>query len=87
MARKSFDGGSFIRPKLLLSMITGERLTVARFVGMACTITGVILVARGETHPGDANPIDETKQPAKKNLGLGFALLYASRGQRTLTTK
>ncbi|HKM80858.1 MAG TPA: EamA family transporter [Candidatus Acidoferrum sp.] len=62
---------------LLLSMLTGERLTLARFVGIALTITGVVLVARGETVPGDANKINAATQPAKKGLGVGWALLAA----------
>lgn len=62
---------------LLLSVMTGERLTVARLVGMALAILGVILVARGETQPGDANPIDAATQPAKKRLGVGWALTAA----------
>ncbi|MGB8494113.1 MAG: EamA family transporter [Candidatus Acidiferrum sp.] len=62
---------------LLLSVLSGERLTLARFVGMALTITGVVLVARGETVPGDANKIDAATQPAKKGLGVGWALLAA----------
>jgi drug/metabolite transporter (DMT)-like permease len=62
---------------LLLSVLTGERLTLARLVGMALAILGVILVARGETLPDDANVIDAATQPAKKRLGVGWALLAA----------
>lgn len=62
---------------LLLSVMTGERLTLARLVGMALAILGVILVARGETQPGDANPIDPVTQPAKSRLGVGWALTAA----------
>jgi drug/metabolite transporter (DMT)-like permease len=62
---------------LLLSVMTGERLTLARLVGMALAILGVILVARGETQPGDANPIDPVTQPAKSRLGVGWALMAA----------
>jgi len=62
---------------LLLSVMTGERLTLARLVGMALAIAGVILVAHGETLPGDANPIDPVTQPAKSRLGVGWALLAA----------
>jgi drug/metabolite transporter (DMT)-like permease len=62
---------------LLLSVMTGERLTLARFLGIALTILGVILVAHGETLPDDANAIDSTTQPAKKRLGVGWALLAA----------
>jgi len=62
---------------LLLSVMSGERLTLARFLGIALTILGVILVAHGETLPDDANAIDSTTQPAKKRLGVGWALLAA----------
>lgn len=36
---------------LILSIFTGERLTVARLCGIACTMVGVLLVASGETAP------------------------------------
>jgi drug/metabolite transporter (DMT)-like permease len=62
---------------LLLSVLSGERLTLARLVGMALAILGVILVAHGETVPDDANAIDAAMQPAKKRLGVGWALLAA----------
>ena len=62
---------------LLLSMLTGERLTLARLVGMALAISAVILVAHGELEPDDANVIDGATQPAKKRLGVGWALLAA----------
>ncbi len=62
---------------LLLSVMTGERLTLARLLGMALAILGVILVARGETQPDDANKIDSTTQLAKKRLGVGWALTAA----------
>jgi drug/metabolite transporter (DMT)-like permease len=62
---------------LLLSVLSGERLTVARFAGLALAILGVIVVARGETQPDDANTIDAATQPAKKQLGVGWALLAA----------
>jgi drug/metabolite transporter (DMT)-like permease len=57
----------------LLAVMTGERLTAARFAGVALIIVGVIVVARGEELPGDANPIEE--KPGKRNLGVGWALL------------
>lgn len=58
---------------MVLSALTGERLTSVRSVGIMLIIVGVILVARGEKIPGDANPLDETR-PAKKNSGVGWAL-------------
>ena len=63
---------------MLLSVLTGERITPVRLTGMALTIVGVVLVARGEEIPDDANPIDEQTQPQKKNIGLGWALFSAS---------
>jgi uncharacterized membrane protein len=62
---------------LMLSAATGERLTLLRLLGIAFTITGVILVARGEELSGDADQIDELLHPGKKHLGVGWALLSA----------
>lgn len=62
---------------MLLSVMTGERLSAVRLAGMALTVAGVIIVARGETVPGDANLIDERSRPQKKNLGIGWALYSA----------
>jgi len=61
---------------MILSALTGERLTVVRFAGVALIIVGVILVARGEELPGDANPLDPSR-PAKKRIGVGWALASA----------
>jgi uncharacterized membrane protein len=62
---------------MVLSAITGERLTMARLAGVVLIIAGVIVVAHGEQVPGDTNPLEETR-PAKKYLGVGWALLAAS---------
>jgi drug/metabolite transporter (DMT)-like permease len=62
---------------MLLAAITGERLTVARFAGVALIILSVVVVARGEAMPGDANPLDESR-PRKKYLGVGWALMSAT---------
>jgi drug/metabolite transporter (DMT)-like permease len=62
---------------MLLSALTGERLTPLRLVGLVLTILGVIVVAHGEQTPEDANPIDEQAQPAKKHLGVGWAIFAA----------
>ena len=62
---------------MLLSALTGERLTAVRLVGLLLTIAGVVLVARGEKVPDDANPIDSQTQPAKKRLGVSWAILSA----------
>jgi len=63
---------------ILLSALTGERLTPLRLGGLALTIAGVIVVARGEQAPGDANPIDEQMQPTKKGLGVNWAIFSAA---------
>jgi drug/metabolite transporter (DMT)-like permease len=59
---------------VILSMVTGERLTVARAAGIALTAAGVILVASGEKVPEDANESSTPERPAKKRLGIGWAL-------------
>jgi drug/metabolite transporter (DMT)-like permease len=63
---------------LLLSAFTGERLSVIRLCGVALAIAGVTLVARGEKIADDANPINGQAQPAKKSLGVGWALFAAT---------
>lgn len=62
---------------MLLSALTGERLTPARLAGLLLTIAGVVVVARGETPADDANPADAEKQTAKMRLGVGWAILSA----------
>ena len=39
--------------------------------------SGVVLVASGESIPGDVNPMDPETQNQKKNLGIGWALYSA----------
>jgi drug/metabolite transporter (DMT)-like permease len=63
---------------MLLSALTGERLTPLRLSGLVLTIAGVIVVARGEQVPDDVNPIDEHTQPEKKRLGVGWAIFAAA---------
>ena len=62
---------------MILSAVTGERLTAARLVGLLVTVGGVILVARGEQVPDDANPVDGELLPGKKALGVNWAILSA----------
>ena len=63
---------------MVLSAVTGERLTPLRLAGMALTIAGVVVVARGEQAPSDANTIDEQMQPANKRLGVNWAIFSAA---------
>jgi drug/metabolite transporter (DMT)-like permease len=62
---------------MLLSALTGERLTPLRLVGLVLTIAGVIVVAHGEHTGEDVNPLDEQAQPAKKRMGVGWAIFAA----------
>ncbi|MGB2626692.1 MAG: DMT family transporter [Candidatus Acidiferrum sp.] len=62
---------------MLLSVLTGEQLTAVRLAGMALATSGVVLVAGGESIPGDVNSIDDGTQSQKKNLGIGWALYSA----------
>lgn len=60
---------------MLLSVLTGERLTLLRVAGIALTIAGVVMVARGEAATGDANVASDAARPAKRHLGVGWALV------------
>jgi drug/metabolite transporter (DMT)-like permease len=62
---------------MLLSALTGERLTQARLAGLLLTIAGVVLVARGEHETEEANPLDAAKRPGKSRLGVEWALVSA----------
>jgi len=62
---------------MLLAAVTGEHLRTLRFVGLVLILIGVVIVARGEEVPGDANPLDEKTPPGKRHLGVGWALLSA----------
>jgi drug/metabolite transporter (DMT)-like permease len=62
---------------LLLSVFTGERLTLVRFVGIVLAIVGVVLVAGGEKIPGDVSSLDAELPSGKKSWGVGWALLSA----------
>ncbi len=74
---------------LLLSVFTGERLTVARLCGIACTMLGVLFVARGETAPNDS---DVDTKLARRGIvwalcaSLAFGLLFWILGTRVVET-
>jgi len=63
---------------MLLAAFTGERLRALRLAGLVLILIGVVIVARGEEVPGDANPLDEKRHPGKRHLGVGWALLSAA---------
>jgi drug/metabolite transporter (DMT)-like permease len=62
---------------MLLSALTGERLTTLRLCGLVLTILGVILVARGEHEADETNRGDNAAQPGKKGVGVRWALFSA----------
>jgi len=60
---------------MVLSAMTGERLTAARFLGITMIVVGAMVVARGEPAPGDADRLEGSKGPGRKHPGVGWALL------------
>jgi drug/metabolite transporter (DMT)-like permease len=71
---------------LLLSMFSGERLTILRVCGVAVTLLGVILVARGEAGS------DEASKSAKRGIAwalfaaIAFGVLFWILGLRIIAT-
>jgi drug/metabolite transporter (DMT)-like permease len=58
---------------LLLSWMTGERLTTVRIIGIICTLLGVILVAGGEKTPDE----DDAQAVRRTGRGIGWAVCAA----------
>jgi drug/metabolite transporter (DMT)-like permease len=58
---------------ILLSLATGEKLSIARAVGIAFTLFGVLVVARGEHVPGE----NENGSAARSTKGIGWAICSA----------
>jgi drug/metabolite transporter (DMT)-like permease len=71
---------------LLLSTLSGERLTLVRGCGIATTLLGVLLVARGEAGTG------EEAKNAKRGIAwalcaaLAFGILFWILGLRVIST-
>ena len=58
---------------VILSLLSGERLTAARAAGIICTMLGIVLVARGEQAPH----VDDVEGNKRSGKGLGWALCSA----------
>jgi drug/metabolite transporter (DMT)-like permease len=58
---------------LTLSFLAGEHLSMARVIGIVCTLLGVILVAGGEKTP-DENDAEAMRRSGK---GIGWAICSA----------
>ncbi len=73
---------------LLLSWMTGERLSAVRIAGIICTLLGVIVVAGGEKTP-DENDVAAV-QRSGRGIGwaifasVGFAVLFWLLGMRVI---
>lgn len=57
---------------VMLSLLSGERLSFARAAGIACTMLGVLLVAGGEKPP------DENDHEAVRRSGKGIGWAFAA---------
>jgi drug/metabolite transporter (DMT)-like permease len=58
---------------VILSLLSGERLTIARAGGILCTMLGIVLVARGEQAPHK----DDVEGNKRSGKGLDWALCSA----------
>jgi drug/metabolite transporter (DMT)-like permease len=74
---------------VILSSLSGERLTIARIAGIACILLGVIVVAHGETPSddnGDSSRAMRSDGPAQhdkigaasRSVGAGIGWAFAS---------
>jgi drug/metabolite transporter (DMT)-like permease len=74
---------------LMLSWMTGDRLSLVRIAGIICTLVGVVVVAGGEKTP-DGNDA-AAMQRSGRGIGLaiiaavGFAVLFWLLGIRIIT--
>jgi drug/metabolite transporter (DMT)-like permease len=59
---------------MVLSALTGERLTAQRVAGILTIIVGVLVVAHGEEAPADES-VEEQAIRAQKRAGIGWAVL------------
>jgi drug/metabolite transporter (DMT)-like permease len=73
---------------LLLSWMTGERLSAVRIAGIVCTLVGVVIVAGGEKTP-DENDAEAVRRSGR-GIGwaifasVGFAMLFWLLGTRII---
>src|SRR5216684_902568 len=58
---------------LVLSWMTGERLTIVRIAGIICTLAGVVVVAGGEKTPEE----NDAAAVQRSGRGIGLAIFAA----------
>src|SRR6202165_5904996 len=58
---------------LLLSWMTGERLSMVRIAGIICTLVGVVVVAGGEKTPDE----NDGEAVRRRGRGIGWAIFSA----------
>jgi len=63
---------------VLLSLLTGERLTIARGVGIVLVLAGAILVAREDASAQDTSTALSAHNAAREMAGLRWALVAAA---------
>jgi len=73
---------------LLLSWMTGERLSMVRIAGIICTLVGVVVVAGGEKTPdeNDAEAVRRSGRGISWSIfsAVGFAVLFWLLGIRVI---
>lgn len=73
---------------LLLSWMTGERVSAVRIAGIICTLVGVVIVAGGEKMP-DENDAETVRRSGRGTgwaifAAVGFAMLFWLLGIRVI---
>jgi drug/metabolite transporter (DMT)-like permease len=58
---------------LLLSWMTGERVSAVRIAGIICTLAGVVIVAGGEKAPDE----NDSEAARRSGRGIGWAIFAA----------
>jgi drug/metabolite transporter (DMT)-like permease len=62
---------------MVLSWMSGERLTLLRLAGIAFALAGIVVVVRGETAPPEGEGASPIPPGKKASTGIGWACLAA----------
>jgi len=69
---------------LLLSVFTGERLTLVRLAGIILTIVGVLLVASGEKNSRRCKSVGRKSSSRQEKSGCGLGATFCNRIRRNV---